>query len=197
MLWYVEERKSAAIRRRELVDCFDEDLDGLIAGMYFDANFCVCKIYFVSATIAAADDGVRQVSGPPWLRDKKATSTRPHAQSTSPFRDLTDTYVYRAGVRVESKDLVGSFAVGICIPIIDSLPGMSLLAIIIAAIDAEPDGCTCANTLKSSRKTSARADIPQRKKTNALTRNCWALRRIRNTLAECLRSGCRGALQLR
>ena len=42
---------------------------------------------------------------------------------------------------MESKDLVGSFAVGICIPIIDSLPGMSLLAIIIiAAIDAEPDG---------------------------------------------------------
>jgi hypothetical protein len=59
MLWYVEERKSAAIRRRELVDRFDEDLDGLIAGMYFDANLCVFKIYFVSATIAAADNVVR------------------------------------------------------------------------------------------------------------------------------------------
>ena len=73
MLWYVEERKLAATRRREVVDCFDEDLDRLIAGIHFDANLSVFKIYFVSTTIAAADDGVRHVSGSPWLPAKKAT----------------------------------------------------------------------------------------------------------------------------
>jgi hypothetical protein len=73
MLWYVEEHKPAAIRRREVVDCFDEDLDCLIAGIHFDANLSVFKIYFVSTTIAAADDGVRHVSGSPWLPAKKAT----------------------------------------------------------------------------------------------------------------------------
>ncbi len=67
MLWYVEERKPAAIRRREVVDCFDEDLDCLIAGIHFDANLCVFKIYFVSTTIAAADNGVGHVGGSPWL----------------------------------------------------------------------------------------------------------------------------------
>jgi hypothetical protein len=53
MLWYVEERKPAAIRRREVVDCFDQDLDCLIAGIHFDANLCVFKIYFVSTTLPA------------------------------------------------------------------------------------------------------------------------------------------------
>jgi hypothetical protein len=65
----VEERKPAAIRRREVVDCFDDDLDCLIAGIHFDANLRVCKIYFVSTTVAAADDGVGNVSGSPWLPD--------------------------------------------------------------------------------------------------------------------------------
>jgi hypothetical protein len=73
MLWYVEEHKPPAIRRHEVVDCFDEDLDCLIAGIHFDANLSVFKIYFVSTTIAAADDGVRHVSGSPWLPAKKAT----------------------------------------------------------------------------------------------------------------------------
>ncbi len=67
MLWNVEERKPAAIRRREVVDRFDDNLDCLIAGMHFDANLRVCKIYFVSTTIAAADDGVGHVNGSPWL----------------------------------------------------------------------------------------------------------------------------------
>jgi hypothetical protein len=62
MLWYVEERKPAAIRRPEVVDCFDEDLDCLIAGIRFDANLCVFKIYLVSTTIVAADNGVRHVA---------------------------------------------------------------------------------------------------------------------------------------
>jgi hypothetical protein len=44
MLWYVEARKPAAIRRREIVDCCDEDLDCLIAGIHFDANLRVFKI---------------------------------------------------------------------------------------------------------------------------------------------------------
>ena len=63
MLGDVEERKPAAIRRREVVDCFDDDLDCLIAGIHFDMNLCVFKIYFVSTTITAADDGVGHVSG--------------------------------------------------------------------------------------------------------------------------------------
>ena len=67
MLWNVEERKPAAIRRRKVVDCFDDDLDCLIAGIHFDANLRVFKIYFVSSTVAAADDGVGHVSGCPWL----------------------------------------------------------------------------------------------------------------------------------
>ena len=69
MLWNVEERKPAAIRRREVVDCFDDNFDCPIAGINFDANLRVCKIYFVSTTIPAADDGVGHVSGSPWLPD--------------------------------------------------------------------------------------------------------------------------------
>src|SRR5271167_4485745 len=69
MPWYVEQRKRAAIRRREVVDCFDDDLDCLIARINFDANLRVCKIYFVSAAIPAADDGVGHASGSPWLPD--------------------------------------------------------------------------------------------------------------------------------
>jgi hypothetical protein len=38
MPWDVEERERAAIRRREVVDCFDNDLDRLITGIHFDAN---------------------------------------------------------------------------------------------------------------------------------------------------------------
>jgi hypothetical protein len=66
MLWNVEERKPAATRKREVVNCFDDDLDCLIAGMHFDANLRVFKIYFVSTTIVAADDGVGHVRSP-WL----------------------------------------------------------------------------------------------------------------------------------
>jgi len=47
MLGNVEERKPAAIRSHEVVDCFDDDLDCLIARINFDANLYVCKIYFV------------------------------------------------------------------------------------------------------------------------------------------------------
>jgi hypothetical protein len=52
VVWYVVERKPAAIRRREVVDCY-EDLDCLIAGIHFDADLRVFKIYFVSTSIAA------------------------------------------------------------------------------------------------------------------------------------------------
>jgi hypothetical protein len=69
MLRNVEQRKPAAIRGREVVDCFDDDLDCPIAGINFDANLRVCKIYFVSATIPASDDGVGHVRGAPWLPD--------------------------------------------------------------------------------------------------------------------------------
>jgi hypothetical protein len=34
---------------------------------HFDANLCVFKIYFVSTTIAAADNGVGHEGGSPWL----------------------------------------------------------------------------------------------------------------------------------
>ncbi len=64
MLWNVEQRKPAAIRRREIVDCFDDDLDGFVAGIHFDANLSVFKIYFVPAAIAAANNGVGHVSSP-------------------------------------------------------------------------------------------------------------------------------------
>lgn len=64
MLWNVEQRKPAAIRRREVVDCFNDDLDCFVAGIHFDANLRVFKIYFVPAAIAAANDGVGHVSSP-------------------------------------------------------------------------------------------------------------------------------------
>ena len=60
-------RKPAAIRSHEVVDCFDDDLDCLIAGIHFDANLRVFKIYLMSTTIAAGDNGVGHVSGCPWL----------------------------------------------------------------------------------------------------------------------------------
>ncbi len=62
MLGNVEERKPAAIRSREVVDCFDDDLDCLIAGIHFDVNLRIFKIYFMSTAIRAADDGVWHVS---------------------------------------------------------------------------------------------------------------------------------------
>jgi hypothetical protein len=69
MLRNVQQRIPAAIRRREVVSCFDDDFDCLIAGINFDANLCVYKIYFVSAAIPAADGGVGHASGSPWLPD--------------------------------------------------------------------------------------------------------------------------------
>ena len=66
MLWNVEQRKTAAARRREVVDCFNDDLDCFVTEMHFDANLRVLKIYFVPAAIAAANDGVGHVSSP-WL----------------------------------------------------------------------------------------------------------------------------------
>jgi len=69
MLRNVQQRILAATRRREVVNCFDNDLDCPIARINFDANLRVCKIYFVSAAIPAADDGVGHASGSPWLPD--------------------------------------------------------------------------------------------------------------------------------
>jgi len=51
MLWNVKERKPAAARRRVVVDCLDDDLDCLIAGIHSDANLHIFKSYFVSVTI--------------------------------------------------------------------------------------------------------------------------------------------------
>jgi len=61
MLGNVEERKPATIRSAEVVDCFDDDLDCLIAGIHFDLNLHIFKIYFMSAAIGAANDGVWHV----------------------------------------------------------------------------------------------------------------------------------------
>ena len=69
MLRNVQQRKPVAIRRREVVNCFDDDLDCPFARINFDANLRVCKIYFLSAAIPAADDGVGHASGSPWLPD--------------------------------------------------------------------------------------------------------------------------------
>ena len=63
MLGNVEERKPAAIRSREVVCCFDDDLDCLIAGIHLDLNLRIFKIYFMSTAIRSADDGVWHVSG--------------------------------------------------------------------------------------------------------------------------------------
>ena len=52
------------------------------------------------------------------------------------------------------------FSAGISIPAIDDDPGVSALAIIIEAIDADPEGWMCAKTLRSSRMISACAAIP-------------------------------------
>src|ERR1700687_2088021 len=80
MLRNVQQRKPAAIRRREVVNCFDNDLDCPIARINFDAKLHVCKIYFVSATIPVADDGVGHVSGSPWLPDRLA-QRQSHSES--------------------------------------------------------------------------------------------------------------------
>lgn len=68
MLGNVEERKPAAIRSREVIGCFDDDLDCLIAGIHFDVNLRIFKIYFMSTAIRAANDRVWHVSKRlPWL----------------------------------------------------------------------------------------------------------------------------------
>jgi hypothetical protein len=67
MLWNVEERKPATVRRREVVDCLDDDPDCLIAGIHSDANLDIFKIYFVPVTIAGADDSVGHVNSSPRL----------------------------------------------------------------------------------------------------------------------------------
>ena len=58
MLGDVEQRKPAAIRRRAIIDSFNNDLDCLITGKHFHSDLSVFEIYFVPTTIAAADDGV-------------------------------------------------------------------------------------------------------------------------------------------
>ena len=63
MLGNVEERKPAAIRSRDVVGCFDDDLDCLIAGIHLDLNLRIFEVYFMSTAIGAANDGVWHVSG--------------------------------------------------------------------------------------------------------------------------------------
>src|SRR5215470_4556945 len=85
MLWKVEERKPATARRRAVVDCLDDDLDCLIAGIHSDANLHISKIYFVSVTIAGADDGVGHVSNSPGFQRLGAenyNATRINATNT-------------------------------------------------------------------------------------------------------------------
>jgi len=41
--------------------CLNKNLDGLVAGVDFDADRCIAEIDFVSATIISPDDRVRHL----------------------------------------------------------------------------------------------------------------------------------------
>jgi hypothetical protein len=60
--WDVEYREATALLRMGLEICLDKNLDGLIAGVDFDADRCIAEIDFVSATILSPDDRVRRFS---------------------------------------------------------------------------------------------------------------------------------------
>lgn len=63
MLGNVEERKPAAIRSREVVGCFDDDLNCLIDGIHLNLNLRIFEIYLISTAIRAANYGLWHVSG--------------------------------------------------------------------------------------------------------------------------------------
>ena len=105
MLRNVQQRIPAAIRRREVVNCFDNDLDCSIARINFDANLRVCKIYFVSATIPVADDGVGRVSGSPWLPDRLA-QRQSHSKSENFPGHAPDRQ--SSGLRIMNRIRVGT-----------------------------------------------------------------------------------------
>ena len=87
----VKERKRTAIRSREVVGCFDDDLDCFIAGIHFDMNLCISKIYFVSAAITAADDGVRHMT------ERLPMASRGIAVETSLIRCKAEPPMQQAG----------------------------------------------------------------------------------------------------
>jgi hypothetical protein len=59
--WDVENRKTPPFLRVRLEIRLDEDLDGLLAGVYFEADRCIAEIHFMSATALSTNYGMRHL----------------------------------------------------------------------------------------------------------------------------------------
>src|SRR5438552_2954833 len=63
--WNVEDREASAFLRIGFKICLNKNLDSLVAGVDFDADWCIAEIHFVSATIPSPDDRVRHLRPAP------------------------------------------------------------------------------------------------------------------------------------
>src|SRR5258707_6845746 len=61
----IDYRKAASLFCAGFEICLNEDLDGLLAGINFDAERHITEIYLVSATVAPPDDRMRHFCATP------------------------------------------------------------------------------------------------------------------------------------
>jgi len=61
----IDYRKASSLFCAGFEICLNEDLDGLLAGINFDADRRITEIYLVSATVAPPDDRMRHFCATP------------------------------------------------------------------------------------------------------------------------------------
>jgi hypothetical protein len=61
----IDDRKASSLFCAGLEICLNKDLDGLLAGINFDADRRITEIYLVSATVAPPDDRMRHFCATP------------------------------------------------------------------------------------------------------------------------------------
>jgi len=78
----VDEGKASTLFSERLEIRLDEYFNGFFAGIDFNANWCIAKIHFVSATIVSPDDGIRHFRPAP---DKSDVVTAVEDVESSPL----------------------------------------------------------------------------------------------------------------
>jgi hypothetical protein len=61
----IDDRKASSLFCAGLEICLNKDLDGLLAGINFDADRRITEIYLVSVTVAPPDDRMRHFCATP------------------------------------------------------------------------------------------------------------------------------------
>jgi hypothetical protein len=101
--WDVENRKPPPFLRVRLEIRLDEDLDGLLAGVYFEADRCIAEIHFMSATALSTNYGMRHLlfrSGWKFLAIGPTTSSISTSAHPAISRHSVERKARALGVRI-------------------------------------------------------------------------------------------------